>query len=73
MRAISEVLSRSSTFGWKVNCPFSEAENHPAKGVCRGTGKVKACDKCEGSGFDGKLNRICKGCGGCGAYSAAKS
>jgi hypothetical protein len=71
-KAVTEVLSISSTFGWKVRCPFSDAEKHMGKCVCRGTGYVKACEKCGGGGWDAVASMPCRDCGGAGAHSVAK-
>lgn len=68
---ISEVLSSSAGKGASVECPFSQADNHAAMCKCRGTKRIKACEECDGAGFDGKRQRPCQKCGGSGCFSAS--
>lgn len=68
-RSFTEVLATSARTGREAQCPFSNADlkKHPSTCICKGTGKIKACQTCHGSGWDAEKNRKCQGCGGQGA------
>lgn len=70
MRSVSETLAIASLKKIAMPCPYSNAEKHPGMCVCRGTGKVKACATCDGSGWNRASNKPCSGCGGTGASVA---
>jgi hypothetical protein len=68
---ITEAFSRSATEDKPVHCPKSRARKHANDCLCRGTGWVKACLTCSGSGFNPVMQQVCVGCGGAGAMSFA--
>ena len=68
---MSEALSRSAAEGRTVHCLGSNAKKHAGDCLCRGTGWVKACTTCDGSGFNPKMQQVCAACGGKGAVTAA--
>jgi DnaJ-class molecular chaperone len=45
---------------------------HGEKCVCKGTRWVTACTACEGSGYNGKMGKVCGTCSGRGAVMAMK-
>ena len=65
--SLSEALSRSATEGKTIECPRGGA--HSAGCICKGTRLVKACENCQGAGFDGAKNEICRKCSGLGALA----
>jgi DnaJ-class molecular chaperone len=71
MATLSELLAISAYTHGAVRCGFRRAEKHAEDCVCRGTMRIQACDKCEGSGWDRVQQRTCIGCGGAGAHSAS--
>jgi hypothetical protein len=68
MATISEALAVSALEKRSVACPFRGGKKHRGDCICRGSMKVSACDKCDGSGWDAAKDRPCQACGGRGAH-----
>lgn len=68
--SISEVLSQAAVTQETIKCPRNGA--HSTKCVCLGTGFIKACVGCEGSGWNARMQKVCGPCGGTGMRTASK-
>jgi len=68
MISISEALAASAIDNHAIHCPFSRARIHSRECLCGGSGKMIACAKCGGSGWNGNENRACIKCSGRGAF-----
>jgi hypothetical protein len=53
-----------------IECRRSNARKHPSSCACRGTGWIEICEACEGTGYNGKMQKVCGPCGGEGARMA---
>ena len=65
----NEAYARSFTEDRPVRCQKSQAKRHYPDCLCKGTGWVKACATCGGSGFNPLMQQRCCDCGGQGALS----
>lgn len=71
MASVSELLGISAQTHQPVRCAFKSEGRHGTACVCRGSGRVMACPKCAGTGWDPRWQKPCSGCGGVGAYAAS--
>lgn len=72
MKTVTEVLTISHLKDRQTECLFGGKLPHSRKCICAGTGFIKACDKCAGSGWNGAKNAACGVCHGRGAVPAPK-